>query len=105
MKSKRHRKRLDWRKSVEYHSQPETADEQMLSLLPRRIYGYVATGSAIAGLVQNDVNMEQGFVQRCPKCRHRSLRRIHAEDKRSPDDSDWLCFECGNDCDEFGNKL
>ncbi len=105
MKKKRHREPLDWSRAIEEHAEQETVAEEMMSLLPPRIHGRVVAGAGIYGLLRNDIDADEGFVQRCPKCRHRSLRRIRPEDKQSPDESNWRCFECGNDCDEFGNKL
>ena len=31
--------------------------------------------------------------------------QVRPEDKESPEGPNWRCFECGNDTDEFGNKL
>ena len=96
---------MDWRKSIEEHPHQETMDEELLSLLPRRAQAPLRVGTAIYGLMQNDIAADEGAVQRCPKCRHRSLRKLRPEEKTSPADSNWRCFECGNDCDEFGNRL
>lgn len=83
----------------------ETVAEQMLSLIHPRIRGEAFAAAAVYELIKNDIDAEEGFVQRCPKCGHHSLRRLKPAQKASPDDSHWRCFECGNDCDEFGNKL
>ena len=105
MKKKRNRERLDWRKSIEEHPHQETAAEEMASLVPPRIRGPLYTAAAIYGLIKNDIESEEGTVQRCPKCRHRSLRKLRPEEKKASGDGDWRCFACGNDADEFGNKL
>lgn len=105
MKKRRHREPLDWSRSTEEHPHQETMAEEMASLIHPRARGQIYAAASILGLVMNDIDAEEGYVQRCPKCRHRSLRRVRPEDKASPEDSTWRCFECGNDADEFGNKL
>jgi DNA-directed RNA polymerase subunit RPC12/RpoP len=103
MKKKRNRERLDWSRSIEEHPHQETAAEEMASLIHPRIRYRLYAAASVLGLVANDINAEEGYVQRCPKCRHRSLRKVRTEDKESY--ANWRCFECGNDTDEFGNKL
>ena len=105
MKKRKHREPLDWSRSIEEHPHQETVAEEMASLIPPRIKNEAYAAAGICGLFMNDIEAEDAYVQRCPKCGHRSLRRVRPEDKKSPGDSNWRCFECGNDCDEFGNKL
>ncbi len=106
MKRKRkHREPLDWSRSIEDHPHQETMAEEMLSLIHPRTRSRAYAAGAIFELIQNDIEADEGFVQRCPKCHHRSLRKLRPEEKTSAADSNWRCFECGNDCDEFGNKL
>lgn len=105
MKKKRDKEQLDWRRSIEEHPRQETAADEMSSLIPARIRGQIYAATSVLGLVMNDIEAEEGHVQRCPKCQHHSLRRVRPENKESPGDSNWRCFECGNDADEFGNKL
>ncbi|MCK4564735.1 MAG: hypothetical protein KAU94_08685 [Verrucomicrobia bacterium] len=57
------------------------------------------------GLFKNDLDAETATVRRCPKCNHRTFHKSHPDDKQSSKDSNWLCSHCGNDADEFGNKL
>jgi DNA-directed RNA polymerase subunit RPC12/RpoP len=57
------------------------------------------------GLFKKSMDMENATVQRCPKCQHHSFYKVQACEKKTPDDSNWLCSRCGNDADEFGNKL
>ena len=55
-------------------------------------------------LMMNDSGKESVITQRCPKCGKRTLRKLKMDDKRFGS-SKWLCAHCGNDEDEFGNKL
>ncbi len=105
MKKKHKGERLDWSRSIEEHPHQETVAEETASLIHPRIRIPAYAAASVVGLVLNDVNAEEGYVRRCPECRHRSLRNVRAEDKKSPEDANWRCFECGNDADEFGNKL
>ena len=105
MKKKHDKEPLDWSRSIEEHPHQETMTEEMASLIHPRVRGQIYAAAAICGLIKNDIESEEGAVQRCPKCRHRSLRKLRPEEKKASGDGDWRCFECGNDADEFGNKL
>lgn len=98
---KRKRKRLDWDPEIEERPHQETMAEEMSSLIhPRtRAQGYAA--ASVLGLILNDIDAESTYAQRCPKCDHHTLVRVQPGDPKSP----WLCNHCGNDSDEFGNKL
>ena len=65
--------------------------------------GMAAMG--LYGLLRNDLDAETATVRRCPKCNHHTFYNVHPDDKISVEDSNWLCSRCGNDTDEFGNKL
>ena len=84
MKKKRNRKRLDWSRSIEEHPHQETAAEEMASLIHPRIRAQVYAAASVLGLVMHDINAEEGYIQRCPKCHRRSLRKVRTEDKKSP---------------------
>jgi hypothetical protein len=105
MRKKRSREKLDWRKSIEEHPHQETAAEEMASLVSPRIRNPFYAAASIFGMIQNDIKAESAAVQRCPKCNHHSFRRLKPSEKGVADDSNWRCFRCGNDTDEFGNKL
>jgi hypothetical protein len=90
-----------WFDSPKGHSHQETVDEQMASLIPARTRHAVDAACAIFEMVKEKPMNEQ----RCPKCGHHSFRRVDAFEKDNPSDSDWRCFRCGNDTDEFGSKL
>ena len=55
-------------------------------------------------LMMNDSGKESVLTQRCPKCGKRALRKLQKDNKQFGT-SKWLCANCGNDEDEFGNKL
>jgi predicted RNA-binding Zn-ribbon protein involved in translation (DUF1610 family) len=55
-------------------------------------------------LMMNDSGKAEAITQRCPKCGKRTLRKLKKDDARFST-SKWLCANCGNDEDEFGNKL
>jgi len=59
----------------------------------------------IAALFMKDVSSGSALIRRCPKCGKRTLCKRNPEDKGPPSDSGWVCSRCGNDADEFGNKL
>jgi len=58
----------------------------------------------VAALFMNDNAKAQALIQKCPKCGRRSLRKLKKDDPRYST-SKWKCSSCGNDEDEFGNKL
>jgi len=95
---KKKRERLDWHRSI------EEQDQEMV-LMPSRLRNAAYAAASIAGLFQKDIDSENAVVQRCPKCNHHTFRKLRPEEKASPDDSNWLCSQCGNTTDEFGNKL
>ena len=99
------REQQDWRRSVEEHKHQEDAFEEMASLVHPRARATAYAVASVFGLIQNDIAAAESPVQRCPKCNHHSFRRIRPQDKASPEDSNWVCPRCGNDTDEFGNKL
>jgi predicted RNA-binding Zn-ribbon protein involved in translation (DUF1610 family) len=79
----------------------ETVDEEIASLVSPRIR---RTAEAACGMLE--IMQEKPMnEQRCPKCGHHSFRRVKDSEKENPDDSNWRCVRCGNDTDEFGNKL
>lgn len=101
---KRKRKKKDWNPDIEERAdpfRPETVAEEMASLIhPRtRAQGYAA--ASIFGMLANDIEAEDAYAVRCPKCDHHTLVRLRPGDPKSP----WQCNTCGNDADEFGNKL
>ena len=55
---------------------------------------------AVVLLISADSGVERAAAQRCPKCRKKTLRR-----KNNSTFNKWECTSCGNDEDEFGNKL
>lgn len=71
-----------------------------------RIFGalILLIGVAVV-LMMNDTSSASARIQRCPKCGKRSLCKRKPEDKQFSADSNWICSQCGNDTDEFGNKL
>ncbi len=102
----RHRKhkQLDWDPLIEEGRDPrqqETAADEAASLLAPSIRGRAYAAASVFGLFMNDINAEGAYAQRCPKCGRRTLVRVRAGDPKSP----WKCTRCGNDSDEFGNKL
>ena len=99
------REKLDWHRSVEEHDHQEDVYEEMASLLPRRVRDTAYAAASIVGMIQKDIDSESAVVQRCPKCNHHTFRKLRPEEKASPGDSNWLCSQCGNTTDEFGNKL
>jgi predicted RNA-binding Zn-ribbon protein involved in translation (DUF1610 family) len=105
MTQRRKREPKDWRESIEDHPHQETAAEEMASLVHPGIRSRAYAGLSVFGLISNDIDAEVTGVQRCPKCGHHSLSRLRRQDKQSPGDSNWRCTRCGNDTDEFGNKL
>lgn len=70
-----------------------------------RLEKEIAMGAGLCSLFKKSTDAESAVVQRCPKCNHHTFRKVRPEDKESPGDSNWLCSRCGNDTDEFGNKL
>lgn len=106
MGRKKQREPLDWSRSINTDSGQETMDEEMMSLMPRSARGSITVASGILGLFQNDLDAEHKVVQRCPKCRRHMMHRLTPEQKKlSPSKSNWVCINCGNDTDEFGNLL
>lgn len=98
---KQKRRRLDWNPDIEERPHQETMDEEMLSLVHPHIRSRFLAAASVFGLFQNDIQAETAYAQRCPKCDHHSLVREQPGDPKSP----WRCNRCGNDADEFGNKL
>ena len=70
---------------------------------PLHLEGRAAVG--LYGLFKNDLDAETATVRRCPKCNHHTFHKVHPDDKASAEDRNWSCSSCGNDTDEFGNKL
>ena len=56
-------------------------------------------------LVLKDVFSDEARLRRCPRCGKRPPRKARSAGKKSPFDNTWVCSRCGNDADEFGNKL
>ncbi len=98
---KKRREKLDWHRSIEERGDLAGA------LFPRQhgISGAAFAAASVAGLIQNDIDSENAVVQRCPKCNHHTFRKLRPEEKESADSSNWCCTRCGNETDEFGNKL
>jgi predicted RNA-binding Zn-ribbon protein involved in translation (DUF1610 family) len=57
----------------------------------------------VVALMMCDSASSEARIRRCPNCGNRSLCK--RKEKRRADDSNWVCTCCGNDADEFGNKL
>jgi ssDNA-binding Zn-finger/Zn-ribbon topoisomerase 1 len=56
-----------------------------------------------AGLFGTSIRAEESRAQRCPKCgRKRMVKKKKDPFSKS---AGWECTSCGNDKDEFGNKL
>lgn len=89
------------RRSREDRFDEETVFEQQASLIPYRYKSSIYSAIGIFGLFKNDIDAESTYAQRCPKCDRHTLVRVRAGDPKSP----WKCNRCGNDSDEFGNKL
>ena len=75
--------------------------EEMASLIHPRTRAQAYAAASIFGMLQNDIQAESSYAQRCPECDRHTLVRVRPGDPKSP----WLCNHCGNDEDEFGNKL
>ncbi len=56
-----------------------------------------------AALFMNSTGAEESSAQRCPNCGRNTLRRKKKD--QFSNSKGWKCTECGNDKDEFGNKL
>ena len=97
----RKRKRLDWDPDIEEHPHQETVLEEMASLIHPRARAQIYAAASVFGLIQNDIAAESTYAQRCRKCDRHTLVRVRMGDPKSP----WKCNHCGNDEDEFGNKL
>jgi DNA-directed RNA polymerase subunit RPC12/RpoP len=65
----------------------------------------ILAGIGLYGLFKKSIDAENATVQRCPKCHHHTFYKLHPSEKKTPKDSNWLCSQCGNDTDEFGNQL
>lgn len=70
------------------------------------IYAVILLVGVPIMLLLNDAGKDEAQTQKCPKCKKRTLHRL----KKTKDDqfsrgSNWKCANCGNDEDEFGNKL
>ena len=67
----------------------------------------ILIGLAILGglaLFIIDIGKEDVNLKRCFKCGNRRLRKLKKDDKQFST-SKWKCTSCGNNEDEFGNKL
>lgn len=95
------REKLDWHRSIEERGEFTGA----FFPLPNRITGAALAASSVLGLIQKDIDSENAMVQRCPKCNHHTFRKLRPGEKTDPDGSNWRCSRCGNETDEFGNKL
>lgn len=57
----------------------------------------------VGALFMSGTSASEAPVQRCPKCRRIALRKYKAGSHTAS--AGWKCTECGNDRDEFGNRL
>ena len=88
---RRKRKPLDW--------DPDIHDDDFMETGKFQSRTHAALG--LFGLFKKSIDAENAYAQRCPKCDRHTLVRVRMGDPKSP----WICNHCGNDADEFGNKL
>jgi len=98
---KKRRKPLDWDPDIEERSHEDNLFEDSAFILGTRSAANALAATSIFGMLQNDIDAESSYAQRCPKCERHMLVRVRPGDPKSP----WRCNHCGNDSDEFGNKL
>ena len=72
--------------------------------MDRGIYAILACIGAVVVLLMNSSVKEEALTQKCPKCKKRTFHRLKPSDPRYST-SKWKCSNCGNDEDEFGNKI